>query len=319
MSEIDFSKYKSVDEIIKDIVSIKIQGATNVAIATFEGVKLFINSYNEDVSYEVFLDRIENVGYSLANARPNEPLAKNGMKFILHMIRIQNSSNEDQQVLKQRVSALADEYLSFIKLAKTRIVENSGSILDEVNGVLTHCHSSTAERVIIQRSHQTAGMKAVCAETRPLFQGRVTAKALLEAGIDTTLIADSASESFIIGHGTFEVDTVFIGCDEITMNGDVINKIGSWGVTHAAYFANKPVYVVGSILKTDVSTAYKPVEIEMREAHELWEDAPEGLKMVNPAFEIVDNRMITGFITEVGVLKPDEIAKEIQKEYQWLF
>lgn len=313
-------KQSSVDQIIEDIKSVKIQGATNVALATFEGIKLFVDQYKDDQPYELFIAELEKVGYQLANARPNEPLAKNGMKFITNMMKINHHEEQDREVAKSRIKALAEEYLEFVKSSKVKIIENSKEVLTpEIKGILTHCHSSTVEHVITEHVKRQPETKVVCTETRPLFQGRLTAKALVDAGVDTTLIADSAVESFIIDKGTFDVDIVFIGCDEITMEGDVINKIGSWGVAHAAYYSNKPIYVLGSILKTDVSSAYKPVQIEMREAKELWEEAPVGLKMVNPSFEIVDHRMITGYITEVGVLSPDQISKSIQKQYQWLF
>lgn len=321
MSEYDFTQYSSVEAVVEDIKSVKIQGATNVAIATFEGIKLFINSEgNKYSSYELFINEVEKIGYLLANARPNEPLAQNGVKFIINMMKIKYHGEKDVKKVGEQILKLVEEYLNFIKEGKERIVENGKAVLTpSIKGILTHCHSSTAEKLIINHLHNLPDGKVVCTETRPLFQGRTTAKNLLASGLDTTLIADSAVESFIIGKGTFPIDTVFIGCDEITMQGDAVNKIGSWGVAHAAYFANKPVYIVGSILKTNVSTAYRPIQIEMRNAVEIWPEAPEGLKMVNPSFEIVDHRMITGFITELGVLAPDQIGKSIQKSYQWLF
>jgi eIF-2B alpha/beta/delta-like uncharacterized protein len=320
MSKLDLEKYNSVEQIIKDIEDVKVQGATNVAIATFYGLKLYLDQYDKDTSYDIFLADLEKVGIRLAHARPNEPLAKNGLKFVLNMMRIKYPNIKELDSAKEKVRELTDEFLEFISTSKDKIVAHSEAVLGtKINEIFTHCHSSTAERVIINQSKRVNSFEAVCTETRPLFQGRITAKNLVDAGVDTTLIADSASESYIIGRGSTNIDMVFIGCDEITMQGDTINKIGSWGVALAAYYASKPLYVVGSILKTDVSTAYKPVSIEMREANELWEDAPEGLKMVNPSFEIVNKEFITGYITELGILKPDQIQKEIQKEYQWLF
>lgn len=319
MSEIDFSKYKTVDHIEDDIRTVTIQGATNVAIATFEGIKLFIDQYKGNDSFEIFWKEVVEVGIRLSEARVNEPLAKNGVKFIQTMFKIKYEGVHDVETAKVKVGELADEYLVFIKQAKSKIVENSIEVLDGVNEVLTHCHSSTAERIITYQSNQIENFKAVCTETRPLFQGRITAKNLLDAGVDTTMIADSAVESFIIGRGSMPVDMVFIGADEITMQGNTINKIGSWGVALAAYYASVPIYVVGSILKTDVSTLYRPPVIELREAHELWKEAPKDLKLVNPSFDLVDNQLITGYITEAGILKPNEIASTIQNEYQWLF
>lgn len=319
MAKIDFSKYNSVDQIVSDIKDIKIQGATNVAIATFEGIKLFIQQYKKDVSPEVFISDVEKVGISLAEARPNEPLAKNGLRYLAHMIRVKHPGLADIDSVKQAYISLTDDYLGLIESTKKQIIDRSASLLKGVDEVVTHCHSSTVEKVIINQSKKVDPFYAICTETRPLFQGRITAKHLLEAGIDTTMVADSAVESFIIGRGSRKTDVVFIGCDQISMNGDAINKIGSWGVAIAAYYANIPLYVVGTILKTDVSTAYKPIEIEMRDAKELWEDAPEGLKMINPAFELVNKEFITGYMTEFGLVSPDDIGTTIQENYGWLF
>ncbi len=319
MSEVDFEKYTAVDQIVRDIKDIKIQGATNVAIATFEGIKLYLSDYKKEVPLEVFFADVEKVGISLAEARPNEPLAKNGLKYLSHMIRVKFPGLTSIEEAKKAYVELSEEYLQLIKSSKSLIVENSETILKGVDEIVTHCHSSTAEKVIIEQSKRVKDLTAVCTETRPLFQGRITAKNLLDAGVDTTMIADSAVESFIIGKGLRNTDVVFLGCDQITMQGEAINKIGSWGVAMAAYYASKPLYIMGSILKTDVSTVYKPVQIEMRDAKELWQDAPEGLKMINPAFEIINKELITGFLTEIGLVKPNEVEKKIHEHYGWLF
>ncbi len=320
MAEIDFSKYQNVDEIVDDIKSVEIQGATNVAIATFEGMKLFLENYDKRVeSYDEFLEDLNRVGYSLAFARENEPLAKNGLKFVLRMLVIRNPGLRDVEECKQKVRDLCDEFLDLIQDAKKKIIENSVEIMDGVDEIFTHCHSSTAVSIIKNQAKRIENLKAVCTETRPLYQGRTTATRLNESSIDTTLIVDSAAESFIIDRGTHPIDVVFLGADEITMRGDAINKIGSWGIALASYFVSKPVYVVTPILKIEVETAYRPVEIEYRASKEIWKDAPKGLKMVNPSFEKINKEFITGYITELGIIKPEDIGRVIQQEFQWLF
>jgi ribose 1,5-bisphosphate isomerase len=320
MAEIDFSKYKKVEEIVNDIKSVKIQGATNVAIATFEGIKLFIENYDRRIDdYGRFLEDLNKVGYQLAFARENEPLAKNGLKFVTRMLITRNPGLRDVDESKEKVIELCDEFLNSIENAKKKIIENSVQIMDNVDEVFTHCHSSTAVSIIKNQSKRVGKLKAVCTETRPLYQGHTTATRLNEVGIDTTLIVDSAAESFIIDRGTHPIDVVFLGADEITMRGDALNKIGSWGIALASYFMSKPVYIVTPILKIEVETAYRPVEIEYRTSNEIWEDAPKGLKMVNPAFEIINKEFITGYITELGIIKPEDISKVIQQEFQWLF
>jgi ribose 1,5-bisphosphate isomerase len=320
MAEIDFSKYKKVEEIVNDIKSVKIQGATNVAIATFEGIKLFIESYDRRIDdYGRFLEDLNKVGYQLAFARENEPLAKNGLKFVTRMLITRNPGLRDVDESKEKVTELCNEFLNSIENAKKKIIENSVQIMDDVDEVFTHCHSSTAVSIIKNQSKRVKNFKAVCTETRPLFQGRITAKKLCDNGVETTLIVDSAAESFIIDRGTHPIDVVFLGADEITMRGDAINKIGSWGIALASYFMSKPVYIVTPILKIEVETAYRPVEIEYRTSNEIWKEAPKGLKMVNPAFEIINKEFITGYITELGIIKPEDISKVIQQEFQWLF
>ncbi len=319
MSEIDFAKYTDVDQIIEDIKKIKIQGATNVAIATFEGIKLFIESHERDCPVEVLISDIEKKGISLAEARPNEPLAKNGLRYLSYMIRVKYPKVSTIEEVKNAYIQLSEEYLGIIKDSKMQIIEKGADVIKGVDEIVTHCHSSTSESLIINQAKKMKSFTAVCSETRPLYQGRITATNLLKAGLDTTLVVDSAIETFIIGKGDRNADVVFLGCDQVAMNGDAINKIGSWGIAMAAYYASIPLYVVGSILKTDVSTAYKPIEIEMRDAKEVWPDAPEGLRMVNPAFEIINKEFITGYLTEVGLVKPDDIGKTIHDSYGWLF
>jgi ribose 1,5-bisphosphate isomerase len=319
MSEIDFSKYKSTDEIVKDIKDLKVQGATNVAVATFEGLKLFASGYSGADNKQFVLD-LEAEGKRLAWARPNEPLAKNGLKYVMTMLKLKNSAGADLENLKALAGKLCDEYLWMIKVGKDRIVESGKEITEGVDEVLTHCHSSTSEKLIKSISDRIGGkLKVVCTETRPLYQGRITAKNLVNMGIDTTLIADSAAESYVIDKGRFPVDVVFLGADEITIHGDAINKIGSWGIALAAYYANKPVYVISTILKVDPSTAYEPVKIEERVDNELWDNPPAGLKMYNPAFELINKEFITGYITEFGVVKPEDMVKVLRENYEWVF
>lgn len=318
MSAVNWEQYKSIDAIETDIKSVKIQGATNVALATIHGIILHGSSV-EFKDWDEFYSEIHKIGDRLANARPNEPLAKNGVKYILYSLKVEHSDAKTPDQRRDAFLSVADTYLNLIKAGKKNIVNNSKEVMDGVDEVFTHCHSSTAENVIKAQNERMPGLKAVCTETRPLFQGRITSVNLIAGGVDTTMVADSAAESFIIGRGTHGIDVVLIGADELTVQGDAINKIGSWGVALASYYASTPIYVVGSILKIDVTTLDQKPKIEMREAKELWEDAPAKLKLVNPAFELIDHQFITGFITEEGILKPDELLQTIREKYEWLF
>ena len=309
---------KQILDIEKDLKELNIQGATNVAIATLEGMKIFIEESNV-TDKELFYKELERVGNKLANARLNEPLARNGVKYVVHLFLKKKDDLHSINDMKQQLLDYCDEYLFKISDSKRSIIELGLPYVKHFENVLTHCHSSTAVAILKGIGGVNSSFDVVCTETRPLFQGRTTAKSLLDDGISTTMIADSAAESFIIGRGSVSIDAIFIGCDQITLDGYCINKIGSWGIGMAANLASKPLYVVSPLLKVDPYIKAKDISIEIREEDELWSEAPKELKMFNPAFEIVDAKLITGFMTEFGIIKPEEIHDIVKAKYTWLF
>lgn len=310
-------KYPEIEIIYNDIKKLNIQGATNVAIATLEGMKKYLK-ITKEIDPQLMYNEIIEVGKYLAHARANEPLAVNGVTYISHCFTKKISVLPRIEIMKQEMEEFCNNYLELIENCKRELVDYGTRNLFNFDKLLTHCHSSTAVALIKSLGKGDHDFETFCTETRPLFQGRKTAKSLVDAGIKTTLIADSAAESFVIGRGSTPVDAIFIGCDQITPKGHAINKIGSWGIAMSAHYVGKPVYVVTPMLKLDIESGVD-VEIEVRESRELWDDAPKGLIMYNPAFEIVDNVLITGYVTEVGIIKPQDLEKEAKSRYPWLF
>jgi len=312
---------KEVEQIKEDITDLKVQGATNVAISTLEGMKVFLNNKWGNDSIKDLVKSCIDVGEYLANARGNEPLARNGVLFIKGKTKNLFMERIDIRKAQERILVFINEYLDLISTAKKTMIQKNVAKLLTFENVLTHCHSSTATSLLkgMAKEKRKDAFGVVCTETRPRFQGRITAKSLIEARIKTVLIADGAAESFVIGRGSIPIDAVFIGCDQFTRDGYMVNKIGSWGIAMAAHYANTPVYVVTSLLKMDPIISASEIEIEIREDKELWRDAPKGLDMYNPAFEIVDRLLIRGYITEEGILKPKDLENITRKKYSWLF
>ncbi len=310
-------EYPEIKKIYEDIKKLNIQGATNVCIATFEGMKRYLEITKEGDNNKLYEEFFE-VGNTLSRVRENEPMARNGVTYVKYFFKKEFSVLPEVNSMKRRLYELCDEYLDMIGTSKKELLDFGTKNLFNFDKVFTHCHSSTAVSLIKSIGKNDKNFEVVCTETRPLFQGRKTARSLVEAGIKTTLIADSAAESFVIGRGSVPVDVVFIGCDQITGGGHAINKIGSWGIGMAAHYADKPLYVVCPLLKLDEETNIDSVEIEVREDRELWDDAPNGLDLYNPAFEILDSTLITGYVTEVGIVKPSDIEKEAKIKYPWL-
>jgi len=184
--------------------------------------------------------------------------------------------------------------------------------------ILTHCHSSGVRNILKAANDEEVDFKVFNTETRPVFLGRATAKKMVEENIDVTMIIDSAAPFVVSGKSSaeFKTDLVILGSDAITINGAAVNKIGSYGISLSAFYEKIPLYIVTSLLKTKKGV-YNifDIPIEIRSCSEVWEDAPKGLNIVNFAFDIIPSEFITGFITEFGVLKPEEIKDAVAKNY----
>ncbi|MDR0283183.1 MAG: hypothetical protein LBI53_08110 [Candidatus Peribacteria bacterium] len=155
-------------------------------------------------------------------------------------------------------------------------------------------------------------------ETRPLYQGRKTAKDFLDAGMKITMIVDSSAPFILDRNDPFGLDihAVIIGCDALKLDGSVINKVGSYSICAAAFDNDIPVYIAGNLLKSDV---HDDIHIETRAGEEIWPDKPAGLEIINFAFDQVPPKFITGIITEFGIIKPDKLEAMVKKHYPWMF
>jgi ribose 1,5-bisphosphate isomerase len=253
----------------------------------------------------------------LAMARPNEPLAKNGVRYVQNQLVLQYPGLKDVKSASKAVLDLANSYVKLLEDSKEAIVKHGVALNKHADVVFTHCHSSTAEAIIagINKDHT---IKAINTETRPLYQGRITSKNLIKAGVETIMIVDSAAAYFISDDSFLPVNVVFLGADQISVNGDALNKIGSFSMGLSAYFSSKPLYIVTPSLKLDLSTIYNPIKIELRKDEEVWPDAPKELDIINPAFDMVPHQFITGFITEFGLIKPEELEDKVRREYEWI-
>ena len=183
-------------------------------------------------------------------------------------------------------------------------------------GVLTHCNAGalavseygTALGPIYLAKEQGMDIRVFADETRPLLQGaRLTAYELQKAGVDVTLICDNMA-SAVMKKGL--VQAVFVGCDRVAANGDTANKIGTSGVAVLAKHYGIPFYVLGPSSSVDPECpAGENIPIEERDPEEIRSMyyaspmAPEGVRCYNPAFDVTDAELITGIITEKGILR----------------
>lgn len=194
-------------------------------------------------------------------------------------------------------------------------------LLEDGATVLTHCNAGalatagmgTALAPIYRAVERGKRIRVFADETRPLLQGaRLTAWELSRAGVDVTLITDNMA-----GRVMFEgkIDLVLVGSDRIARNGDVCNKIGTYSVAVLAREHGVPFYAVAPLSTFDPKTADgSQITIEEREEGEITEGfgkrtAPRGVKVYNPAFDVTPARLVTGIVTEVGLIKRPSRAR----------
>jgi len=310
---------KIIESVFKDIQSVKIQGATNVAKA----VALALRNYAKRLESKKathFIRDISVAGKYLVNARITEPMADNVVEFIIYYLK----KNKDQDVvaLKKIMQDAIDYFFVLVAQNEKKIIQTGEKLIKFGDKIFTHCHSSTVMNILITAKKNKKNFEVFQTETRPLFQGHKTAYDLRRENIKDTLVVDSAASFLIskISGDKFSIDKVIIGCDAIARDGACVNKVGSFGLALVAALNKIPVYVATQTLKLNEDAKnLKAVRIEQREAHEVWDKAPKGLKIYNPAFDKVPAELITGYITEFGLIKPKEAVDKVKKNYPWVW
>ena len=294
------------------IRKLQVQGARNVAIAAVKAIQTQTEQTKAKNKTQ-FIDELKEAQTIFSASRETEPLMRNAIRWII--TQVQSAKTEKVDALSQNVVANASQFLKDLQTSKDFIAEIGAKRIRDGSVVFTHCHSSTVTQLLAKAKELGKNFKVVCTETRPAFQGRITAKELVDLGIETTFIVDSAARTFM-----GNVDVVIVGADAITSEGNVVNKIGSSGIAVLANEARVPLYVVSELLKFDPETLEGECEkIEQRSPNEVWGDAPEKLLVRNPAFDVTPNRYIHGLICEEGIVAPQSIVEVMRRRYPWLF
>lgn len=269
-SEITYQKIKSLE----------IQGAMNVAKSALIAMAKDIINF-PDENPEKFLE-------ILSSARPNEPMLRNILRWF-----IKESKGLSGEILLQD---LANSILEEIEKGEKKVYSIGAELIHDGMKIFTHCHSSTAVGVLKEAKNQGKKFVVFTTETRPRFQGRITAKELANAGIEVFHMVDSAAKYAIDG-----ADIFIFGADSILPSGYLINKVGTGIFCVVAAKYDVPTYCATHTLK--IVTDRVDEAVEERDPNEVWEGAPENITIKNPAFDKVHLKYITAFITEKGLLK----------------
>ncbi|MBS7652706.1 S-methyl-5-thioribose-1-phosphate isomerase [Candidatus Bathyarchaeota archaeon] len=300
-----------VIEAAERIRRLEVQGATGVALTALRAIveQIEISKAQDRASALRELDEASRILFS---ARETEPFMRNAIRFLRS--RVEEAEWKNIEELRPLIRKTSQELLETFKDARRRIAEVGSRRILNGDMILTHCHSSTVMMILKRAKERGIDFQVVLTETRPLYQGRRTARELSEAGIGATMIVDSAVRSFMRG-----ISKVLVGADAITSEGNVINKVGTSLIALAAQEARVPFYVASELLKFDPQTIHGDYEaIEERSPQEVWANPPEGLMIRNPAFDVTRRDYIHGLICEDGVISPHIILEAVLRRYPWI-
>ena len=297
-------------DVASAIIELKIRGAPAIGVAGAYGIALGALKI-ESVIGDEFRKKLDAVMATIAATRPT---ACNLFWAIQRMQEVAEVGNDVSKVK----SALVDEAVKIHaeeKEATRKLSQIGAELIRDGDIVLVHCNAGplatagygTALGVILFAGEQGKKVRVIATETRPVLQGaRLTTWELKKAGVPVTLITDSMA-GYFMKRG--EINCVIVGADRIAANGDTANKIGTYTLAVLAKENNVPFYVAAPTSTIDPALASgEQVPIEQRKPEEITHIrgvriAPEGIAVLNPAFDVTPHKYITAIITEKGVLR----------------
>ena len=305
--------YAAWPEVAEAIRTLVVRGAPAIGVAAAFGVVLAAQA-SRATTHPALLADLEEAIKGLAATRPT---AVNLFWALDRMRRlVVAEAHLPVGTLRARLLEEAQAILAEDLAANRRMGEFGAALMGENVGVLTHCNTGslatagfgTALGVIRGAVDAGKKVKVLADETRPFLQGaRLTAWELLKDGIETVLMADGVAAS-VLARG--DIDLVVVGADRIAANGDVANKIGTYGVAVLAREHGVPFYVAAPLSTIDLACpSGAAIPIEERDPREVTDFAgvrvaPEGVGVLNPAFDVTPARLVSAIVTERGVARP---------------
>jgi methylthioribose-1-phosphate isomerase len=316
---LEITDYQTVIAAIKEM---RIRGAPAIGVAGAYAVALAALDIARGGGNE-FRARLQDAADEIKDARPTGANLAWAVRRMLEVADDADSAGQAADDLVVEAARIQDED----EAANRRIGRLGAELLAPRSAVLTHCNAGalatggfgTALGVILTAWADGKLSRVYATETRPLLQGaRLTAWELAQAGAATTLVPDGAAGQ-LMRRG--EVHAVVVGADRIAANGDVANKIGTYSLAVLAHENSLPFYVAAPTTTVDLDTpSGDSIPIEERPDEEVTtiagvRTAPEGIEVLNRAFDVTPHKYVTAIITEAGVVRApyEQGLKEISE------
>lgn len=304
---VEFSDYNDVANAIKTMVvrgapAIGVSGAFGLALAALQ---------SKAITKEDLIKDLEEARQVLFSTRPTAVNLKWGLDKVMEVAKEGSDVSSIRNAIIEEAKKIAEDDIK----TNMSMGKFGSELFNDNDTIMTHCNAGALATVAygtalgVIRATKGAGkkIKVIATETRPVQQGsRLTAFELKHDGIDVSLIPDTA-----VGYSMAKglVNKVVVGADRILRTGHVFNKIGTYQVATMAKQHGIPFYVAAPLSTFDMKSNPEEVIIEMRKNEEVTgigdkKTAPDGIDVINPAFDMTPPELIAGIITEAGVANP---------------
>jgi len=308
-NELIFVEYDDFNQVANAIKTLIVRGAPAIGVSGAFGLGLAALQ-SKAITKQELLSDLEDARKILFATRPTAVNLSWGLEKIMNIAKTGNSAEQIRELVISTAKKMADQDIEINK----SMGKNGSVLFDDNDTIMTHCNAGalatvaygTALGVIRATRESGKNVKVIATETRPIQQGsRLTAFELKHDGFDVSLIPDTAV-GYSMANGL--VNKVVVGADRIVKTGHVFNKIGTYQVATMAKQHGIPFYVAAPLSTIDMETNAEDVIIEMRNGDEVTgigdkRTAPNGIGVINPAFDMTPPELISGIITEKGIAR----------------
>ena len=320
-NSLEYVTYTDYNQVADAIRTLVVRGAPAIGISGAFGLALAVLQSDAKEKDQLIQD-LETAQKILLKTRPTAVNLAWGLEKIMSVAKSEKTVEQIRVSIVEVAKQMAKDDIQI----NMSIGKNGSELFSKNDTIMTHCNAGalatvgygTALGVIRAAKESGKNIKVIATETRPVQQGsRLTAFELKHDGIDVSLIPDTAV-GYTMVNGL--VNGVVVGADRILQTGHVFNKIGTYQVATMAKQHNIPFYVAAPLSTFDLESRPDDVIIEQRKASEVTgigdkRTAPDGIDVINPAFDMTPPELISGIITENGIAKPpyEESIKKLFK------
>jgi len=298
-----------IASLIDEIKDDKIHGASQLARQAVNVLKVAAERSQAD-NTKAFLQEQRETGERLMSARPAMAPIFNMVNGLLKAVS-EKSDEIQLDLVKRFTISKADEVVNGSLQAVAQIAQFGSELIADGDKIMTHSYSSTVVAVLKAAFAKHRHIEVIATRSGPGRTGERIARGLGLYGIPVTFIDDTA-----MGLYMRTVNRVVVGADRVCADGKVVNGIGTYQLALASEKANIPLYVLCETLKFDPRLTGNQVDLEEKEPSEVVESGklPPEVKVKNPHFDITPLELITGIVTENGLLAPEEVISYMQKQ-----